>query len=49
MGCRDYVLGLEPGNCHPDGRDVMRREGTLKFIAPGESITYQVTVNLYEI
>jgi hypothetical protein len=49
MGCRDYVLGLEPGNCYPDGRDVMRREGTLKFIAPGESITYQVTVNLYEI
>ncbi len=21
MGQRDYVLGLEPGNCTPDGRD----------------------------
>jgi len=28
--------------------DVMRKEGTLKFIQPGESITYEVTVSLYE-
>ena len=48
MGYRDYVLGLEPGNCHPDGRDAMRKEGKLKFLKPGESITYEVTVNLYE-
>ena len=48
MGYRDYVLGLEPGNCHPDGRDIMRKEGKLKFLQPGESITYEVTVNLYE-
>ena len=48
MGYRDYVLGLEPGNCHPDGRNVMRREGKLKFLQPGETITYEVTVNLYE-
>ena len=48
MGYRDYVLGLEPGNCHPDGRHLMRKEGTLKFLQPGESITYQVTVTLYE-
>jgi len=48
MGCRDYVLGLEPGNCHPDGRDIMRKEGRLKFLQPGERITYEVTVNLYE-
>ena len=48
MGYRDYVLGLEPGNCHPDGRDVMRKEGTLKFLQPGESVTYEVAVDLYE-
>lgn len=48
MGWRDYVLGLEPGNCHPDGRDVMRREGKLKFLQPGESVTYNVDVLLYE-
>jgi len=48
MGYRDYVLGLEPGNCHPDGRDVMRREGTLKSLQPGEAVTYEVTITLYE-
>ncbi|MBR4016462.1 MAG: aldose 1-epimerase family protein [Oscillospiraceae bacterium] len=48
MGYRDYVLGLEPGNCHPDGRDVMRKEGKLKFLQPGEAVTYEVTVTLYE-
>lgn len=48
MGYRDYVLGLEPGNCHPDGRDVMRQQGRLKFLEPGESITYEVNVTLFE-
>ena len=42
MGVRDYVMGLEAGNCYPDGRDVMRREGRLAFIAPGESRTFRV-------
>jgi len=48
MGYRDYVLGLEPGNCHPDGRDVMRKQGKLKFLQPGEAVTYEVTVTLFE-
>ena len=48
MGCRDYALGLEPGNCHPDGRDVMRKQGKLKFLAPGASLTYSFTVTLKE-
>jgi len=48
MGYRDYVLGLEPGNCHPNGRDVMRGEGKLKNLSPGESVTYKVTITLYE-
>lgn len=48
MGYRDYVLGLEPGNCHPDGRDMMRREGNLKFLQPGEAVTYEVTVAMYQ-
>ena len=37
MGKTDYVLGLEPGNCTPDGRDVLRKNGTLKFLQPDES------------
>ncbi len=44
MGVRDYVLGLECGNCYPDGRDVMRKNGMLKFLAPGEKKAYQVRV-----
>lgn len=47
MGCRDYVLGLECGNCYPDGRDVMRNTGMLKFLEPGEQICYEVTITLY--
>lgn len=46
MGKRDYVLGLECGNCTADGRDIMRKTGMLKFLEPGESKTYQVTVTL---
>lgn len=46
MGVRDYVLGLECGNCLPDGRDVMRRTGMLKFLQPGEKKTYIVSVIL---
>ena len=48
MGVRDYVLGLECGNCYPDGRDVMRRTGMLKFLNPGESKTYTVHVEINE-
>lgn len=43
MGKTDYVLGLEPGNCNPDGRDVMRKKGTLQFLQPDESVTTAVT------
>lgn len=46
MGIRDYVLGLECGNCYPDGRDVMRKSGMLKFIEPGEKKTYTVRVRM---
>ncbi len=46
MGVRDYVLGLECGNCYPDGRDVMRQKGLLKFIEPGEKKIYQVKVTM---
>ncbi len=48
MGIKDYVLGLEPANCHTDGRDVMRREGNLKFIHPDETIEYHVTLEIIE-
>ena len=46
MGVRDYVLGLEPGNCHPDGRAKMRADGLLDFLQPGESREFSVTIRL---
>jgi len=48
MGERDYVLGMEPGNCHPDGRDKMREEGTLTILAPGKSVTYDVDISMID-
>lgn len=48
MGVRDYVLGLECGNCYPDGRNVMREKGMLKFLEPGEEKLYQVKVRMME-
>lgn len=48
MGVRDYVLGLECGNCYPDGRDVMRKTGMLKYLEPGERKRYTVKVRMIE-
>ena len=48
MGVRDYVLGLEPGNCYPDGRDKMRADGRLKIIFPGEAVTYSVGIAMVD-
>ncbi len=48
MGVRDYVLGLECGNCYPDGRDVMRKSGMLKFLQPGETKSYKVKIIIAE-
>ena len=46
MGKGEYVLGLEPGNCHPDGRDVMRKQGGLAFLKAGEEKTQIITIKI---
>lgn len=48
MGIRDYVLGLECGNCYPDGRAMMRKAGMLKYLQPGEKKTYSVKINIVQ-
>jgi len=48
MGIRDYVLGLEPGNCTPERRDIQRKNGKLQFINPGEEKKFEVTVDFFE-
>lgn len=47
MGNHDYVLGLEPGNCTPEGRDVMREKGKLHFLAPGEQTSFSFTIDFF--
>lgn len=48
MGEYEYVLGLEPGNCLPDGRDVMRKKGVMETIAPGKEKIYHLTFEFAE-
>lgn len=48
MGQYEYVLGMEPGNCTPDGRNVMRQNGTLKILSPSETIVYHLTFEFTE-
>lgn len=36
MGEDEYVLGIEPGNSPPTSRNIMRENGKLAFLKPGE-------------
>lgn len=38
MGEGAYVLGLEPANCHVEGRTAERARGTLRMLEPGEVV-----------
>lgn len=48
MGIRDYVLGLEPGNCNPEGRKVWKEEGKLEYLQPGENRSYCIRLDFFE-
>lgn len=48
MGEYDYVMGLEPGNCLPDGRNVMREKGLLEILHPGEEKTFEIKFKFTE-
>lgn len=36
MGSGEYVMGLEPGNCTPEGVEAMEKAGKLKVLKPHE-------------
>ena len=44
MGAQDYVVGIEPGNCNPIGRDKAEEQGVLHYLEAGE--TFETTVTL---
>jgi hypothetical protein len=46
MGTGEYVLGLEPANCYPEGRSKEKERGTLVEIAPGEVIAFNLEVGV---
>ena len=48
MGEYDYVMGLEPGNCLPDGRDVMRKKGMLEILNVGQKKEHHITFEFVE-
>ncbi len=48
MGSGEYVLGLEPGNCTPDGRNVMREKNLLCYLKPGEEKTQTILIKIEE-
>lgn len=48
MGENEYVLGLEPGNCLPDGRNVMRENGILDYLSSGEERNYCIKFEFTE-
>lgn len=49
MGENEYVLGLEPANCTPDGRDVMRKEGKLKILKSGDVYKTSIEIRFTEM
>jgi hypothetical protein len=47
MGVGAYVLGIEPGNCVPEGRASARARGTLVELAPGEAREYALEISVH--
>ena len=46
FGCGEYVLGLEPGNCFPEGQEMMDKKGMLRRLEPGEKVRTLIRVSL---
>jgi hypothetical protein len=42
----EYVLGIEPGNCHPTSRVEHRKKGSLDSLEPGERRTITIDVDV---
>ena len=44
----EYVLGIEPGNCHPTSRVEHRRLGELEHLQPGERKVVEIEFSVLE-
>lgn len=45
LGEREYVCGLEPSNCLPEGHDANERKGILRHIEPGQTVETKIVVS----
>ncbi len=48
MAKGNYVVGIEPANCHVEGRAKEREYGTLQYLKPGEVRTYRLEIGVLE-
>jgi hypothetical protein len=46
MSKGEYVIGFEPGNCTVQGRVAERERGTLRSLAPQQSVTYGLEMGI---
>lgn len=46
LGKGEYVTGLEPCNASIDGRDGALKDGSLKFLNPGDTVEYRLSIKV---
>lgn len=44
----EYVIGIEPANCYPEGQIALAEHGILRHIDPGEVIETKVNISIAE-
>lgn len=42
----EYVIGIEPGNCHPIGRMGHKKDGSLEYLQPFETREIDLEIGL---
>ena len=45
---KEYVVGLEPGNCLPTGYEHAKQNGMLDVLQPGESKTFEIVYKILD-
>ena len=48
MKSGDYALGIEPANCHVEGRLKEKERGTLQYIEPGEIKSFSLELGILD-
>lgn len=48
MGEQDYVLGIEPGNCIPQGKRLAEEKGALCYLDAGESVQTHLEIGVLD-